>query len=92
VLYEWHPRKAVANLEKHGISFSEASTVFLDPFAITYPDPGHSRGEARFITFGQSAEGRLLVVSHVEVADDQIRIISARKATRREIHGYEEQE
>lgn len=92
VIYEWDPEKAANNYRKHGVAFSEATSVFLDPLAVTYPDPDHSRGEARFVTFGQSAEGRILAIAHLEVADDQIRIVSARRATKREIHGYEEQD
>jgi len=91
VTYEWDPRKADANFRKHGVSFSEAATVFLDPLAMTYPDPGHSRGESRFITFGESGDGRSLVVSHRELAEDQIRIISARRMTKREIDDYKQE-
>lgn len=77
------------NLVKHGVSFYEAATVFDDPLAITYPDPDHSGDEPRWLTFGISAEGRLLVVAHTE-AGDTIRIISARRATRSERKIYEE--
>ena len=90
MLYEWDAAKAAANLEKHGVSFAEASTVFLDPLAATWPDPDRSASEDRFITLGLSADSRLLFVAHQEIADDQIRIISARRATRRERHAYEE--
>ena len=90
MLYEWDAVKAAANLEKHGVSFAEASTVFLDPLAATWPDPDRSQSEDRFITLGMSADSRLLFVAHQEIADDQIRIISARRATRRERHAYEE--
>jgi uncharacterized DUF497 family protein len=65
------------------VSFSEASTVFGDPLAITYNDPGHSEGEGRFITFGVSAMNRLLVVAHTD-RGEACRIISAREATRNE--------
>jgi hypothetical protein len=85
----WDPRKAEANLAKHGVSIEEASTVFLDPLAATGADPDHSVGESRWITFGVSDRGRLLVVSHTE-EDDIIRIISARLATRAERNLYEE--
>ena len=61
--FEWDPRKAEASLEKHGISFHEAATVFGDPLALTYPDPDHSMGEERFVTFGVSSDGRLLAWS-----------------------------
>jgi uncharacterized DUF497 family protein len=90
VLYEWDPAKAAANLEKHGVSFANASTVFLDPLAATWPDPDHSASERRFITLGLSTEAQLLFVAHQEIAEDRIRIISARRATRRERHGYQE--
>jgi len=90
VIYEWDPEKAAANLRKHGVSFLEATTIFLDPLAVTFPDPDHSQGEMRFITFGLSSFGSMLVVAHVEATDDQIRIISARKASKREQHGYQE--
>jgi uncharacterized protein len=87
--FVWHRGKADANLRKHGVSFDEAATVFGDPLSITIPDPGHSLGEARWLLLGQSAPGRLLVVAHVERADE-IRIISARAASRRERETYEE--
>jgi uncharacterized protein len=85
----WDGAKASANVAKHGVSFHEAATVFGDPLAITYPDPDHSIGEERYITFGRSASGRLLVVAHVE-RNDALRLISARPATRRERKIYEE--
>lgn len=90
MIYEWDPRKATRNQRKHGISFEEAATVFLDPLAVTFDDPDHSLDERRFITFGHSNRRRVLVVAHRDVGDDRIRIISARKATRRERDGYEE--
>lgn len=64
----WHTRKAVSNLKKHRVSFEEASTVFEDSFALTGTDPDHSIGEARWVTFGQSARGRLLAVAHTDEA------------------------
>lgn len=85
----WDPRKAAANLKKHSVSFEEASTVFSDRLALTGADPDHSVGQARWITFGESVRGRLLVVAHTEEGDI-IRIISARAATRREKRLYEE--
>ena len=90
MLYEWDPPKGAANVEKHGVSFGEASTVFLDPLAATWPDPDHSAPERRFITLGLSADSRLLFVAHQEISASRIRIISARRATRRERHAYEE--
>ncbi len=90
LLYEWDQSKAAANLAKHDVSFVEASTVFLDPLHATFRDPDHSVGEHRFITIGQSQEGRLLWVSHQDIDEHRIRIISARRATRREAHDYQE--
>ena len=77
------------NLAKHGLSFQDAATVFGDPLAITYSDSDHSEEEDRFLTFGHSSEGDLLVVSHTD-RGDCIRIISARRATRKEKKHYEE--
>ena len=87
--YEWDPVKAAANVRKHGVSFAEAASVFLDPVALTFTDPDHSEDEARAITIGRSARHRVLFVAHTERAD-RIRIISARRATRREQEQYEE--
>ena len=86
--FDWDHRKAAANLKKHGVSFEEASTVFWDPLAATGADPDHSLGEQRWVTFGISDRGRLLVVAHAE-AHDRIRIISARPATKIEQKIYE---
>ena len=66
---------------KHGVSFDEAASVFSDPFSATGDDPDHSLEERRFVTFGRSQSGRLLVVAHTQ-EDDTIRIITAREATR----------
>ena len=87
--FEWDNRKAAANLRKHKISFEEATTVFGDPLSLTVPDPDISKEERRFIIIGQSYLGRTLVVVHIERGDN-IRIISARLATRRERKTYEE--
>jgi uncharacterized DUF497 family protein len=87
--FEWDPRKAAANLRKHGISFEEATTALRDDLALTGRDPDHSTGEARYITFGVSSQGRLLVVSHTE-RGGSVRIISARTATKSERKIYEE--
>jgi uncharacterized protein len=62
----WDPRKAAANLKKHGVSFEEASTVFSDCLALTAADPDHSVGQVRWVTFGESVHGRLLVVAHTD--------------------------
>ena len=87
--FEWDASKAAANFRKHRVSFGEAATVFSDPLSATGDDPDHSVDEMRFVTFGVSASGRLLVVAHVE-HDDVIRIISARQATPAERKLYEE--
>ena len=87
--FEWDVRKATLNLNKHGISFEEARTVFLDEYARLIDDPDHSGDEARFILMGLSSSLRLLVVCHCyRSADNIIRLISARKATRHEANFY----
>lgn len=87
--YEWDPAKAAANLRKHGVSFAEAASVFLDPMALTFDDPDHSDEEDREITIGVSTKQRVLFESHC-VRGDRIRIISARKVTQRERKRYAE--
>jgi uncharacterized DUF497 family protein len=87
--FEWNALKAARNLRKHGVSFDEASSVFFDPLSATGDDPDHSLEERRFVTFGMSSSGRLLVVTHSEQYD-AIRIITARLATRTERKLYEE--
>jgi uncharacterized DUF497 family protein len=89
VRFEWNARKAAANLRKHGVSFDEAASVFFDPLSATGDDPDHSLDEGRFVTFGMSSSGRLLVVAYAE-HDDTIRIITARLAVRAERKLYEE--
>ena len=89
MVYEWHAAKAKANLQKHGVSFDDAATVFLDPLASTYPDPYHSGEEEREITIGRTAGHRIVFVSHCQ-RGNRLRIISARRATRRERSQYEE--
>ena len=86
--FEWDGGKAAANLKKHGVSFEEATTIFSDPLSLTISDPDHSASEARFLDLGMSHQGRFLVVSYTERGDD-IRIISARVATRRERRTHE---
>lgn len=86
--FEWDEGKANRNIEKHGVSFEEAATVFGDPLSLTIEDPAHSRDEQRFITMGDSINHRLLVVVHTD-RENVIRIISAREATRRERRDYE---
>ena len=86
---EWDAGKAAANLKKHDISFEEATTVFLAPLAMTYPDPDHSAGERREITIGHTMEQKLVFVAHCE-RGSRIRVISARLATKSEKKKYEE--
>ena len=90
MIYEWDSEKAEENQRKHGVSFDEASSVFLDPLALTFDDPDHSLSERRFITIGMTSNQRLVFVAHVDKDDDRIRIISARDTTRRETYDYQE--
>ena len=87
--FEWDKTKAEGNPAKHGIEFSEAATAFGDLLSVTFPDPGHSEEEERFITIGSSERNRVLIISHTD-RGGKTRIISARKATRRERKAYEE--
>ncbi len=89
VQFEWDAAKTAANLKKHRLGFDEAATVLEDPLSTTFPDETHSTDEGRFVTIGASTQGRLLVVAHTE-RNDTIRIISARRATRRERAFYEQ--
>lgn len=86
--FEWDDRKAEYNLQKHGVSFPEASTVFYDPLSITFDDPDHSDEEERFIIIGVSKQGRLLMVAHTD-RGDRIRLISARILRSKERRLYE---
>ena len=88
--FSWDPSKAARNLDKHGVSFDDAQTVFDDDLFLVFADPDHSTEEDRFIIMGQSKQGRLLVVAYTE-SSDQIRVISAREATRRERNIYAEE-
>ncbi|MDE2024025.1 MAG: BrnT family toxin [Gammaproteobacteria bacterium] len=87
--FEWDAAKAAANLKKHRVSFEEAASVFGDALALTFADPDHSADEERWLTFGLSHTGRLLVVSHAE-RSGRVRIISAREATKHELKIYQE--
>ena len=87
--FVWDAKKAAKNLRKHKVSFHESATVFRDTLSVTGFDPDHSIGEQRFVTFGISEKGRLLVVSHTEDGES-IRVISARLATKHERRIYEE--
>ena len=86
--FEWNPEKAQINIKKHSVSFADATTVFNDPFAMTFDDPAHSINEQRFITIGYSNQNKLIVLSHTD-RDEKIRIISAREATPKERRFYE---
>ncbi|MES2403369.1 MAG: BrnT family toxin [Pseudomonadota bacterium] len=86
--FVWDRAKAAANSKKHGVTFDEACSVFLDPLSATGSDPDHSRTEERWLTFGRSSRGRLLVVSHTDNGE-MIRIISARRCTASERKLYE---
>jgi uncharacterized DUF497 family protein len=87
--FVWDRDKAATNLRKHNVSFDEAATAFGDAHSLSIPDPEHSTGEERWLLVGQSLAGRLLVVAHTD-RGDEIRIITARTATRRERQIYEE--
>ena len=86
---EWDEAKAESNLHKHNVTFGEAATVFNNPLAVTFFDPDHSDNEERYLTIGESAKGRVLIVSHTD-RGRTIRIISARQATRAERRKYED--
>ena len=89
VEFEWDERKSRENKRKHKVSFEEAQTVFLDENAIRFFDPDHSQDEDRFLMLGMSFTLRVLVVCHCYREDDSvIRIISARKADKREQSDY----
>ena len=87
--FEWDANKAKSNLGKHGVSFEEAATIFGDRFSLTIPDLEHSLTEQRYITMGKALTDKLLVVVHTDRGDN-IRVISARRASRRERKFYEE--
>ncbi len=86
----WDPKKNKSNQKKHRVSFEEAKSCFYDPMHILISDPDHSKTEDRMILLGISALSNLLVVVHVDKSENVIRIISARKATRKERKVYEE--
>ena len=89
--FDWDPKKEKNNIQKHGVSFREAVTVFYDPLAKITTDPDHSIQEDRFILIGHSQRSRLLFVVHVyRSKSDTVRIISARKATKKEMKDFEE--
>lgn len=87
--FEWVEEKAIINLKKHQISFREGATIFNDPLIATMHDPDHSEAEDRYLSLGYSSQGHLLVVSYTQ-RQDNIRLISCRKATRKERKKHEE--
>jgi uncharacterized DUF497 family protein len=94
--FEWDPIKARENLRKHGVSFERAAELFLDPSAVSVIDEEHREGEERWVTTGRDSRGKILVLVHTfaEASTEEwrIRIISARKAIKREARQYEEVE
>ena len=87
--FDWDENKNRINLEKHGITFEEASTVFFDDRAILFDDPEHSIDEDRFLLLGMSETAKVCIVCHCyRESDTVIRIISARQATRKEEERY----
>jgi uncharacterized DUF497 family protein len=89
--FDWDERKNKANRTKHGVWFEEAQSVFSDPHLRVFQDPEHSEEEERFLLLGLSSAGRLLVVVHCyRESDSMVRIISARKAIKKEVRFYEE--
>lgn len=91
LMFEWNPIKARTNLQKHGVSFSEAASAFMDQLSVTIPNPAHSDDEERFLLLGLSDAERLLIVVHT-IRGETIRIISARTANRRERSQYEQEQ
>ena len=89
LLFDWDPEKATRNKKIHGVTFDEASTVFKDTLSLTIYDPLHSEDESRLVLIGNSHRNRLLVVVNTE-RGDSVRIISARKAKKKERQYYEE--
>ena len=88
--FSWDARKARANRQKHGVSFEEAQTVFFDDNGLFLDDPDHSWEEKRFLLLGLSSSLRSLLVCHCFLKEDDIRIFSARRATKRERQQYAE--
>ncbi|MGB4767134.1 MAG: BrnT family toxin [Rugosibacter sp.] len=86
--FEWDNKKAESNLKKHQVSFEEGASIFGDTLALSFRDPDHSVGEIRYLTFGASQNGILLVLSHT-YRNNLVRIISVRRATRAERKIYE---
>ncbi len=87
--YSWDEEKAASNLEKHGVTFQEAASVFDDPLFVDFYDPDHSIDEHRYLIVGRSNAGRLLIISYTE-RDEVVRLITARELTATERKAYEE--
>lgn len=89
IVFQWDDKKARSNFKKHGIRFEEAKSAFYDEYARIIDDPDHSDGEDRYVLLGVSLQSNVLVVWHCyREPDETIRIISARKATRKEANTY----
>ena len=88
MIFEWDESKAEKNEQKHGVSFEEAESIFYDPRSVTIADPDHSETELRFIDIGTSNYDRILVVVYTE-RENRVRLISARRASRKERKMYE---
>ena len=87
--FSWSKKKANSNLQKHGVSFEEAKSVFLDDLALLLDDPDHSADEERFILLGYSSQARIIIVCHCyRNNEEEMRLISARKATKIESNSY----
>lgn len=87
--FEWDDERAQLNFKKHEVTFEEASTAFYDPYALVRPDPDHSADEDRFVLLGVSSRARVPIACHCHRrANEVIRLISARKATKREESSY----
>jgi hypothetical protein len=89
IIFEWNRGKAASNVRKHGVTFEEAATIFGDVHGVMIADPDHSEDESRFLLVGRSGLRRILVVVSVE-RGERVRLISARRAVRKEMRIYEE--
>jgi uncharacterized DUF497 family protein len=94
IAFDWDPTKATANATKHRVTFEDAMTVFNDPLALSIVDPDHSAGEQRWITTGVNSDGKMLLIVHTweekSVDSAYVRIISARRPSRKEARQYRE--
>jgi uncharacterized DUF497 family protein len=90
LIFTWDSKKNKTNKSKHKVTFEDAESCFFDPMHILINDPDHSQDEERMVLLGMSSKSRLLIVVHAEIVEDEIRIISARKADKKERKSYEE--